>query len=183
MEQTKIDIKSEEELLNKPLTAQVLENAIFVDEADYGLVVSHITVSGKYNREYKILAFCVQPNDDRVLVEDELLIICLWSNLLVIDLKADKLIRNIKLDEWEMFRIFKFKDGYFIHGECENYYLNKNFDPVWEAGCIDIFVNPKVEKDLEIFDDYVTVFDWCGYKHYYNENGEFKTEHYPEYDS
>lgn len=182
MEQLKIDLKSSNTFLETPLDAQTLKNAICVDDSNDSLVESNITISGKYNRKYKILAFCVWLNHDRVLIDGDLLIICLWANLLIIDLKEDKLIHNIDFDCWELFRIFKFKDGYFIYGEGENRFLNKNFELVWEKGCIDIFINPKVENELEIFDDYVTCFDWCGYKHYYDENGEFKTEHYPQFE-
>ena len=174
MEQTKIEIESSKKFLDPPLDARTLENAIYVDDADHALVESIVKVSGKYNREYKIVAFCVWLNDERVIVEDDLLIICLWSHVLVIDLKADKLVRNIHFDGYEMFHIFKFKSGYFIHGEGENRFLNKNFDLVWENSCADIFVNPYVEKVLEIFDDYVTVLDWDGYKHFYNETGEIR---------
>ena len=177
----KIEITSSENLLDPPLDEQTLENAIFVEKAPYALRISRIAVSGKYNREYKIVAFCVGLNDNRVLIDGDLLIICLWSDLLIIDLKTDKLLRDIEFDSWELFAIYKFKSGYLIHGEGENYFLNQNYEVVWKLGCVDIFVNYKVKKELEIFDDYITVFDWYGSKHYYNETGEFKTEHYPEY--
>ena len=173
MDEIKIEFSCAEDFLDKPLPKSVLEGAIFVDKADYGLKESLVKVSGKYNREYKVVAFCVPLDDDRVIVEGDMLILCLWSNLLVIDLKADELIKNIHFDGYEMFRIFKFKEGYFIHGEGENRYLNKDFDLVWQNSAVDIFVNPDVKEALEIFEDYVTVYDWTGYKHFYNEKGEF----------
>lgn len=181
MEEIKIELKSSDDLLETPLDEQTLENAIFVEGANYALRISTITVSGKYSREYKIVAFCVGLNENRVLVDGDLLIICLWSDILVIDLQSDRLLHDIDLDCWELFGVYKFKSGYFIHGEGENRFLDKEFNVVWEESCCDIFVNSKVEKDFEIFDDYVIAYDWFGGKHYYDEHGEFKTEHYPEY--
>lgn len=159
MEETKIEITSSENLLDPPLDEQIIQGAIFVEGAPYALRISNITVSGKYNREYKVVAFGIGLNDGRVMIDGDLLIVCLWSDLLIIDLKTDKLLRDIEFDSWELFAIYKFKSGYFIHGEGENYFLNKKFEIMWEKGCIDIFVNYKVDKILEFFDDYITVFD------------------------
>ena len=173
MDEINIEIKASENFLDEAPPESALEGAIYVDNKDYALRESRITVSGKYNREYKVVAFCVPLCAERVIVDGDYLIICLWSNVLVIDLKADKLIKNIHFDGYEIFRIFKFKDGYFIHGECYNRYLNKDFDLVWENSAADIFANPDVKEALEIFEDYVTVYDWDGIKHFYNEKGEF----------
>ena len=180
MEELRIEITSTDELLETPLDEQTLANAIFVTSANFALHVSNIKVSGKYNREYKLIAFCVGLNDERVLVEGNLLIVCLWSDILIIDLQTDKLVRDIDLDCAELFSIHKFQSGFFIHGELENRFLDKDFNVVWEESCCDIFFNSKVDRDLEIFEDYIVAWDWYGYKHYYNETGEFKTERYLE---
>ncbi|MCH5163962.1 MAG: hypothetical protein J1F36_02980 [Clostridiales bacterium] len=183
MEETKIDIKILKSVFQLPIDAQTIENAIFVEDTKELLVASQIELSGKYNRTYTVVSHFIELDPNRVLIDNDLLIIILFSELAIIDLQQDKLLRVIDFNCWELFRIFKFKSGYFLYGEGENRFLNKNFDVVWEKGCIDIFVNPDVKEDLEIFDNYVTVFDWYGYKHYYDETGEFKTEHYPEYDN
>ena len=182
MEQMKIKITSSENLLKPPLDEQIIKGAIFIEDAPYALHVSNVTIHGKYHREYKIIAFCIGLNINRVLIHGDLLIICLWSDILIIDLIADKLLRVVPVaDSGELLGIYKFKSGYFVNGELENYFLNHNFEIVWQVGAIDIFSNSKVEKDLEIFEDYIVAWDWYGYKHYYNESGEFKTEHYPQY--
>lgn len=181
MGEYKTFMESLADFVSPPLDKKILDTAIFVENADYGLRVSHITITGKYNREYTIVAFAVKLNENRILIDRDFLIICLWSNILIIDLKTDKLIRNIDLDCWEMFSISKFKSGYVVHGEGEIRFINQDFDIVWKMGCCDIFSNSKVEKEFTVFDDYVVAYDWYGYKHYYNEGGEFKTEYYPEY--
>ena len=38
----------------------------------------------------------------------------------------------------------------------------------------------ELEKSIEIFDDYIAVYNFYGVKHFYNELGEFKHEHFPE---
>ncbi len=182
MDRIKIDIKISDTLSDPPLDEETLNNALFVEDAPYCLRVSEITLRGKYDRKYKIVAFCVGLNADRVLIDKDLLIICLWSDLLIIDLNIDKLIKIIHFDCWEMFGIYKFKTGYFIHGEDTTRYLNGDFEQVWEGGCVDIFVNFKADRVVNIFDDCWTIIDWYGYKHYYNEKGEYKTEYCSQYD-
>ncbi len=49
-----------------------------------------------------------------------------------------------------------------------------------KAYCGDIFANIELEKSIEIFDDYIAVYNFYGVKHFYNELGEFKHEHFPE---
>ena len=181
MEQSKIEIKILNDLKSPP-NAQIIENAIYVED-EQNAIVSEVTVSGKFNRKYTVIGYLVELNQDRVLIDDNLLIVCLWSNLAIIDMKQNKLLKSMTLcDMGELFGVYKFKSGYFIYGELENFFINEHFEVVWEMGCIDIFVNPKAEKELEIFDDYISVYDWYGYKHFYNESGEFKEEYYPEYD-
>lgn len=96
-------------------------------------------------------------------------------------MELDKLVKNIELDCWELFEIYKFKSGYLIHGEDEIRFMNAAFEIMWGIGAIDVYANGLVEKDFEVFDDYAIAYDWYGDKHYFDENGEFKKEHYPEY--
>lgn len=182
MSQTNIKITILKDTLRVPLDAQALQNAIFVESGNEHYVLSQITVSGKYDREYTVASYFLPLDEFRVLLDGDLLIFCLFHELVVIDLAKDKLIKSIAFDGYELLRIIKFKSGYFLHGEAENRFLDKHFKTVWEAGAVDIFANSKAEKALEIYDDFITVFDWCGYKHIYDEVGEvgFST-YYPEY--
>ena len=180
MEQTKIDIKTLKDDVSILLDEQATTGTIFVESAKSS-VLSQITLSGKYNHTYTVATSYVNLTHERVLVHDKLLVICAIFDLAIIDLEQNTLLQIINLCKYSLFSIHKFKTGYFIHGELLNYFLNHNFEIVWQEGAIDIFSNSKVEKDLEIFEDYIVAWDWYGYKHYYNESGEFKTEHYPQY--
>ena len=114
-------------------------------------------------------------------MDNDWLLICLFKEIAVVNLKENRVYRVVDFECYELFGIYKFKTGYFVHEELDNRFLDKDFNIIWEWGCGDIFFNSKVEKDFEIFEEYIVAWDWDGYKHYYNESGEFKTEHYPEY--
>ncbi|MDE7406630.1 MAG: hypothetical protein K2M89_07155 [Clostridiales bacterium] len=144
--------------------------------------MSQIVLSGKYNKTYSVLSYFITLRDETVLVDGDRLFICLFSEIAVVDLVEDKIVNVIKYECWQLFGIYKFKNGYFVRGEGSNMFLNRNLDCVWEIGCIDIFANPKAENEFEIHDDYIAVYDWYGSRHFYNETGEFKTEYHPEYD-
>ena len=179
MEETAIDITIIKDDVKILVGEQAIANAIFVERAQSS-VLTQIILSGKYNRVYTVATCYINLTHERVLVHDNLLIICAEFDLAIIDIEESKLLQIINIDKHTLFSIHKFKSGYFIHGELLNFFLNKDFQIVWEEDCGDIFYNGNVKYILEIFDDYITVFDWYGKKHYYNENGEFKHECFPE---
>lgn len=180
MKQTEIEIKILQNETLVKLDESVLKNAIVENKPPVWYVLSQITVTGQYNRKYNVATFYREVTPENVLIDNNLLFVCLYDEIAVIDLEKDKLVNMIDICRTELFQICKLKEGYFIHGELNNYYLDKNFNVVWELGCADIFYTNKVEKIVEVFDEYITVFDWYGVKHFYNEQGEFKTEYYPE---
>ena len=181
MDEIRVEIIASEELLDPPIDERITESAFFVEEVSYALRVSKISLSGKYNREYTIVAFTIGLDDKRVLLDGDLLIVCLWSNILIIDLKSNELVRNVELDSCELFEICKFKSGYLIHGEDAIRFMNADFEIAWDEWACDIYANKLVEKEFEVFADYATAYDWYGNKHYFDENGEFKIEPHPEY--
>ena len=180
MEQTKIEIKILKNDCNKILDKQDIESSFFA-ESNKSSVLNQITLSGRYNCVYTIATSYFDLTEKRVILDDNLLFICLISKIVVIDLTKETLLHTIDMGRCWLYQICKFKSGYFLHGELNNYFLDKSFYVVWEESCCDIFFNSKVEKDLEIFENYIVAWDWYGWKHYYNESGEFKTECYPEY--
>lgn len=182
MEQTKIDVKILKNDSHTEVDQQTIANAIFVEDSKCLYTVSQITLSGKHNGMYTVVTYYTELCSNRVVVDNNLMIICMSFQLVIVDLRQNKLLRTVFIDDFgEFFGIYKFKAGYFLHGEVFNYFVDSNFKVVWFLSGRDIFANPKVKNILEIFDDYITVFDWLGDKYYYNESGEFKVEYYPEY--
>ena len=181
MEQTKIDIKVLKDDLKIPVDEKTKSNAIYVENSKYAYTVSQITLRGKHNLICTVVSDFVSLTTRRVIVDNDWLLICLFKEIAVVNLKENRVHKVVDFECYELFGIYKFKTGYFVHGELDNRFLDKDFDMIWELGCGDIFFNSKVEKDFEIFEEYIVAWDWYGYKHYYNESGEFKTEHYPEY--
>lgn len=181
MTETRIELKTLKRDMQTKVDAQTVENAIFVENSEYLFTVTQIKLVGKYNRVYNVVTDFIEVEPDCVVVDNDLLIICLAFEVAIVDLKQDKTVRVIDFDDNQLFGIFQFKSGYFIHGEAVNLYWNKNFDILWRESCGARFFNSKVKKDLEVFEDYIVAFDWNGDKHYYNETGEFKREHYPQY--
>lgn len=169
--------------IDTQLETQDYSNAIVVESASELHFLSKITLAGHYCREYTVASELVELNGSRVLPDGKTLLILLWSELAIVDIENNKLSQVIKFDCCELFGIYKFKSGYFIHGEDTTRYLNGNLEQVWERGAIDIFAGCKLDNVVDIFDDYWTITDWCGYKHHYNEEGEFLCEYCPQYDS
>ncbi|MDE6201622.1 MAG: hypothetical protein K2M47_07115 [Clostridiales bacterium] len=182
MEKTYLKIN----IIKSDLVAQVtppeFDNVIFAESCDELHTVSQIVLSGKYNKTYHVLAYFVTLNDETVLIDGDRLFICTYSEIAIIDLSLDKVVKVINCDAFQLFGIYKFKSGYFVHGEMYNMFFNKSLDCVWKCGAVDIFVNPKVKSELEVHDNYITVYDWTGCCHYYNETGEFGIEYHSEYD-
>lgn len=181
MQETKIEIKIIKQDIDIPVAPNTVDNVIFVENNKNLYSISRIILSGRFNRTFNVITGYFALLERATLIDGNLLIFCTFSELVAIDLKQNRIIKTIDFKSSQIFEIVKFKSGYIIHGEEDMRFVNGDFDIVWECGCADIFVNSRAEKDFEVFDDYVTVIDWYGYKHYYNENGEFKCEYHPEY--
>lgn len=160
----------------------MIDDAFIVEGDDELHMVALIRLRGKYDRDYKVITRYITLTDERVVIDGDIMIVCLYLRLVIVDLAKNEIINTVEFDCSEIFGLYKFKSGYFMHGEERNYFLDKNINVVWEAGCVDIFVNPLAENELEIFDNYITVLDWYGYKHIYNEHGEYKIEYFKEFD-
>ena len=152
---------------------QTRDQAIFTENCSELYIVSQIVLRGKYNCEYKVVSHSIKLNAERVLVDGDFLLICLFSELAIINLAQNRMQKIICFDCYELFGIYKFQLGYFLHGEGENRFINESFELVWEESAVDIFVNYKAEKDIEISDDLIAVYDWAGFQHFYDEHGEF----------
>ena len=91
MEQTKIELNVIQGDFKTEVDAQTIASAIYVEGARQLHTVSKITLSGKYNRAYTIVDFFFGATKEKVLIDDDLLMVCLFSTLVIIDLKEDKL--------------------------------------------------------------------------------------------
>lgn len=182
MKETTITIS----ILKRDLRTQVIssdfDNVIFSETGAELHTVSQIDLSGEYNKTYRVLADFVGLNDETVLIDGSRLFICLFDEIAVVDLTTDKVESIINYENYQLFGIYKFKSGYFVRGEGSNMFLDNDLACVWELGSVDIFANPIVENQFEIHDDYIAVYDWCGYRHFYDEAGMIKIEEHPEYD-
>lgn len=154
-----------------PAAAEVAKKAIYV-ESEFADLVTCLTIGGAYKRKYYFVTTLTLRDLDRYLLEGDKLIVCLWSEILIFDLPNDKIKKIAVTEGLELYAIYKFKDGYFIHGELFNSYFDRDFDFKWEADGRDIFFCPTREKSLEIYADHIDVWDFLGYKYTYDEFGE-----------
>ncbi|MDE7329168.1 MAG: hypothetical protein K2N57_05440 [Clostridia bacterium] len=181
MQTTNIDIQIIKNDVNTYVDTSTLQNVIYIENALDLHIISQITLSGQYNSVYNVVSHFIALDAHRICVDNDILLIALYEEIAIVDLKKDKIDRVIKFNNcWGIRNFCKFKSGYFVHGEGVNYFLNKNFDVLWNVSSIDIFVNMRVKNDFEIQEDYIAVYDWYGNKHYYNENGEFDCTYYPQ---
>lgn len=174
-----IDI-SQVEVADEATFDEAMRTAVYVESDDELRSIAHIAVHGKYERAYTLILALSALGKANAIIDDERLIICTWYDLIVIDLAADSLQTVIRISDFgTMFAIYKFSDGFFIHGELENFFLDRDFNVLWSASAADIFVNPDPTRNIKIFDDHITVWDFLDNKHYYNLFGEYKTEYIP----
>ncbi len=146
--------------------------AIYVENA-HSDVVYCITLCGAYERKYYFVAELSLIYKERVLLDGDMLIICLRSDIVIIDLPTDKLRKAINVtSDLDMYGIYKFKEGYFVHGEMTNRYFDGGFDLLWEESGRDIFFCPDRENSIEIHEDHIDVWDFLGNKYTYDELGD-----------
>ncbi len=135
-----------------------------------------ITLRGAYERKYYFVTELTEITAERTLLDGDLLIVCLWSDIVVIDMSADKICNVINVTPYlDMFAIYKFKGGYFVHGETENRFFDSDFNLRWEKSGRNIFYCPDREKSVEIFEDHIDVWDFLGYKYSYDEWGDINS--------
>lgn len=182
MQETTIEIKVLKQDIDIPVDPSTVDDLIFAENSRKLNSISQIMLTGKFNRTYSVITNHFVLNKHTVLIDNDFLIFCTFSELVVVDLTQNKVIKSVDFNRSQLFEIVKFKSGYIIHGEEEIRFIDSNFDVVWECGCVDIFVNIRTENDFEVFDDHAIAIDWYGYKHYYNESGEYKREYCPQYD-
>ena len=182
MDNTKFELKLIHRDYNKDIEEDIIKKALVVENSVCLCAATMLKLSGKHEKEYIIVTELDCLYDKKIIINENILIICLTYELAVVDLNTDLVKKQMDINACSLFGVYKFKNGYFIHGEIENIYLNEDFDIVWTESCGNIFFNCKIDNDLEIFDNYITSYDWDGYKHYYNEHGEYKTQYFPELD-
>lgn len=157
-----------------------MKNVINIDDSYQTYFFAEIELTGKYCRKYIFLSNFSNITERSICIDGDLMVVAICCSVVFYDLKEDKVIKIVDIDTWAEDCV-KLEKGYFIHGELTNLFFNTNFEIVWEASCADIFENTKVPDVMEIGKDYIAIFDWLGVKWFYNENGEFKTEVYKEY--
>ena len=182
MQTTEIEIQIIKNDVKTSVDISTISNVIYIEDSPDLHIVSQITLSGQYNRVYNVVSYFITLDANRVCVDNDILLIALYEEIAIVDLRQDKIDRIMKFDNcWGIRNFCKFKSGYFIHGEGVNYFLDKNFNVLWSVSSMDIFANMRVKNDFELYEDYIAVYDWYGNKHFYNENGEFDCKYYPQF--
>lgn len=182
MSETKVTVQTISKNLDKNRDAEVLNSALVIEAASYPEVHVCIKLTGEYEKQYSVIMEYEYLTEHRILIDGNLMFICFMFELVIVDLDTDKLLKRIDFDTYEIFEIHKFKSGYFVYTEGASIFMDSRFEVVYELWCGDIFANIKTDKCFEIFEDHVEVLDWFGVKHFYNEEGEYKTKHYPHLD-
>ena len=172
MQDAKMTIENIGEVGKDKAAIDAARKAIYV-ENERGVSAYCVTLYGTYERKYYFVTEFSALNTERVLLDGDALIVCLWSDIVIIDLPTDKIRKVITVTpDLDMFGVYKFKDGYFVHGEMDNRYFDGEFNLVWDAGGRDIFYCPDRETSVEIHVDHIDVWDFFGYKYTYDEYGE-----------
>lgn len=104
-------------------------------------------------------------------LNDNELVVLMNNDIIFIDLKNINILRNMLISDFgTCFAIYKFKDGYVIHGELEVIKLDSRGKIEWKFSGGDIFVTSKMDN-FSALEDEIIVEDWQGYTYHINENG------------
>lgn len=96
-----------------PVDEQTKSNAICVENSKYLYTVSQITLSGKHNIICSVVSDFVSLTTRRVIVDNDWLLICLFKEIAVVNLKENRVYRVVDFECYELFGIYKFKTEHY----------------------------------------------------------------------
>ena len=95
-----------------------------------------------------------------VIYEDARILICCSDTIFCISIPDLTVLWQTQADEASCFEIFKYQDGYIVHGELEISRLDKDGKIIWQQSGADIFTTPKEINDFKQTEKYIIAEDW-----------------------
>lgn len=110
---------------------------------------------------------------DGTIVNDDSIIFCLGDEICSFSIPKLELNWRTQCDSAFCMSVFKYNDGYIVHGELEITHLDLNGKILWKFSARDIFVTDR-EYDFyfAIDEGIIKVIDWQGYEYHINSSGE-----------
>lgn len=136
---------------------------------------SEYTVSAEFDHTYTIGSVDNKRYDNIFLVEE--VDSSLGYKSVSINIYSEEseksilLIGGLYVSDYSCFGIYKFNEGYIIHGELDIIMIDKNGNIKWSFSGRDIFVLPSGEESFTINGDKGYVIDWDGYRYDFDTNG------------
>jgi hypothetical protein len=104
-------------------------------------------------------------------LEDNRLVVLMDNTIIFIDIERIKIIKSILINDFGIcFALYRFKNGYIVHGELEVIKLDLNANVEWRFSGADIFATSK-EDNFTVLENEIIVEDWQGYIYHIDENG------------
>jgi len=94
------------------------------------------------------------------IIEDDRLLICCSDTIFCLSLPDLALLWRTQADEATCFEIYKYQDGYIIHGELEISRLDRDGKILWQQGGADIFTTITGEQDFELCEHFIMAKDF-----------------------
>jgi len=110
-------------------------------------------------------------HDMSAIVEDDRILICCSNTIFCLSIPELNLLWRTQADQGTCFEIYKYQDGYIIHGELEISRLDKDGKILWQRSGADIFTTQDGKDDFRIMENYILATDWENRKFKFDFNG------------
>ena len=105
-------------------------------------------------------------------LKDNELVVLMDNTIIFIDIENINIIKDVLITDFGIcFAIYKFKNGYVIHGELDVIKLDSSGGVEWRFSGADMFATSKGDN-FTILKNEIIVEDWQGYVYHINENGQ-----------
>ena len=101
-------------------------------------------------------------HDTCYVIHDNRLVICVGNSVFTLSIIDFSISWSGKFDEATCFEIFRFEDGYLIHGELAITRINLLGNVIWRFSGRDIFVTPDGNDEITFSDKGIKLIDWSG---------------------
>jgi hypothetical protein len=112
------------------------------------------------------------PHETSSILDNSHLILCCCDSVYCLNVPELGLIWRTKADMSTCFQIFKFEDGYIIHGELEISRIDKDGNVIWQFSGVDIFVSMDGRNEFRINADNIALTDFKGRTYTLGFNGQ-----------
>ena len=120
-----------------------------------------------------IYDFYANENEERVILENDVLVVLLGESINAIGLSEMKQIYHRELNEFGVSSdIYRIEKGYIIHHETSIIMLNFDLEEVWSVDFGEVTISSEEGKDFMLYEDFILVYDFDNYYYHISYDGD-----------